>query len=63
MIPRSIVEKLVNNHIYAYAKNVDKEFGGILKSITEADILIIEDKNNNHSYIPLSEVIIITERQ
>ena len=63
MIPRKIFENLVNNEVYVYVKRVGKEFAGIVKSINECDILVVEDKNNNLSYIPISEVIVITERR
>ena len=63
MIPKEIIEKLVNNGVYIYIKGISKEFGGIVESITPDEILVLKDKNNNLSYIPLSEIDIITERR
>ncbi len=63
MIARKIIEGLVDTFVYVYIKNIGKEFGGILKSINEFDNVIIEDKNENLIYIPLSEISVITERR
>ena len=63
MIPKEIVEKLVGNGVYIYIKGITKEFGGIVESITSEGVLILKDKNNNLSYIPLDEIDIITERR
>lgn len=63
MIPKEMIEKLVGNGVYIYIKGINKEFGGIVESITPDNILILKDKNNNLSYIPLSEIDIITERR
>ena len=63
MIPKKIVENLVNNDVYIYIKNVNKDFAGKIISISEADIIVLEDKNNNISYIPITEINIITERR
>ena len=63
MIPKEIVEKLIGNGVYIYIKGINKEFGGIVESITPDEILVLKDKNNNLSYIPLSEIDIITERR
>jgi len=63
MIPKEIVKKLVNNGVYIYIKGINKEFGGIVESITPDEILVLKDKNNNLSYIPLAEIDIITERR
>jgi len=63
MIPKEIFEKLIDNNVYLYIKNVDKEFAGLFKAITEADIVVIEDKNNNLIYLPISEITVITERR
>ncbi|MFX0002438.1 MAG: hypothetical protein ACFFAA_11145 [Promethearchaeota archaeon] len=40
-----------------------KEFAGKINSITESDIILLEDKNENINYIPLSEVRVITDRK
>jgi len=63
MIPKEIVHKLVNNAVYIYIKGINKEFGGIVESITPDEILVLKDKNNNLTYIPLLEIDIITERR
>ena len=66
MIPKTIIEKLIENYVYIYCKNISKEFAGKLVSIKEelgGDILVLEDTNNNIIYIPMSEVTIITERR
>lgn len=63
MIPRKIIEKLVNTNVYIYVKNVSKEFGGLLKAVSDFDVITLADKNNNLIYIPLSEIIVVTERQ
>ena len=53
MIPKKIVENLVDKFVYIYIKNVTKDFAGKIISITEADIIVLEDKNNNLIYIPI----------
>ncbi|MFX1327260.1 MAG: hypothetical protein ACFE91_03840 [Promethearchaeota archaeon] len=63
MIPKRIIEKLIEKEIYIYVKNITKEFIGKLLSITEDDIIVLEDKYNNIIYIPISEITIITERR
>jgi len=63
MIPRKIIENLVNSDVYIYVKNTNKEFGCFLKGISDSDIITLADKNNNLVYIPLSEIIVVTERQ
>ena len=63
MIPIKSIEKLVDNAVYIYSKDVSKEFGGILKEISDHDIVKLEDKNNNSIHLPLSEIVVITERQ
>jgi len=66
MIPKTIIEGLIENYVYIYIKNISKEFAGKLLSIKEelgGDILVLEDKNINLIYIPISEVTVITERR
>ncbi len=66
MIPKKIIEGLIDNFVYVHVKDIPKEFGGKLVSIKEelgGDLLVLEDKNNNLVYIPFSEVAIITERR
>lgn len=63
MIPKSRIESLIDSYAYIYVKNISKKFGGKIKFINENDIIAIEDKNNNISYIPRSEVQVLTDRQ
>ena len=63
MIPRKTIENLIDNYVYIYIKNISKEFSGKINSINDFDILLLEDKNQNISYIPLSEISVITERR
>ncbi|MFX1241925.1 MAG: hypothetical protein ACFFA7_11820 [Promethearchaeota archaeon] len=63
MIPKKIIESLIDNLVYIYIKNLGKEFAGKINSITDSDIVILKDKNENLSYIPLSEISVITERR
>jgi hypothetical protein len=63
MIPKEIVKKLVNNGVYIFIKGINKEFAGVIKSITEDDIVILEDPKNNLTYIPISIIDVITERR
>jgi len=63
MILKTIVERLVENDVYIYIKNISKEFAGKILSINEDNIVTLEDKNNNLIHIPLSEITIITERR
>jgi ribosome maturation factor RimP len=63
MIPKSLFERLINNFVYIYVSNSAREFGGKLISLTENDIIVLEDKNNNLVYIPRSEINAITERR
>ncbi|MBN1800486.1 MAG: hypothetical protein JW891_03215 [Candidatus Lokiarchaeota archaeon] len=63
MIPKKIVENLVNNHVFIYLRHIDKEFAGVIRAINESDLILLEDKNAHITYIPLSEIIAITERK
>ena len=63
MIPKSLIERLKGTGVYIYVKNIDKEFAGIIKSVTEEDIIVLEDNKNNITYIPIAEIDIITERR
>ena len=63
MIPKKVFTDLVDSHVYIYVKNVSKEFAGKVLSITDDDLVILEDKNNNLSHIPISVVTVITERR
>ena len=63
MIPRSLLESLIEKEVYIYVKHQGREFGGIIQSITEDDILVLLNKYNNLVYIPISEIDVITERR
>lgn len=63
MIPRKKFEDLKDAYVYVYVNNIEKEFGGKIVSIDDFDILTIEDKNNNLVHIPLSEILVVTERR
>ena len=63
MIPKKIIEKLIGNGVYIYIRDIDKEFSGIVKSITEDDIVIVQDNKNNNIHIPISLIDVITERR
>ncbi|MFW9780656.1 MAG: hypothetical protein ACFFFB_00015 [Candidatus Heimdallarchaeota archaeon] len=63
MIPKSLVERLVEIDVYIYIKHIEREFGGILDSITDENIVILKDKYNNLIYIPLEIIDVITERR
>ena len=52
----------MDSYVYIYTKDINKEFAGIVKSINESDIVILEDKNKNITNIPLAEISIVTER-
>lgn len=63
MFPKSIIEKLMNNDVYIYIRNIDREFGGVLEEITNDDIIKLKDKYNNLIHIPLDLIDIVTERR
>ncbi len=63
VIPKSLIEKLINKEVYVYVKHLSREFGGIIQSITDDDVIILLNKYNNLDYIPISEVDVITERR
>ncbi len=63
MIPKNLIENLVNNGVYVYIRGINIEFAGVLKSITEDDIVVLEDNKNNLINIPLSLIDVITERR
>ena len=63
MIPKTLLEKLVGNDVYIYVKNMDREFGGIVDSITKDDIIVLKDKYNNLIHIPIDIIDVITERR
>ncbi|MHA2394183.1 MAG: hypothetical protein ACXAEX_19790 [Promethearchaeota archaeon] len=63
MIPKKIVENLIGTDFYIYIKNLSKEFAGKINSVTDVDIVVLEDKNDNLVNIPISEITVITERR
>ena len=63
MIPKKLIEKLIDNDIYIYVREINEKFSGKLIQITEDDLLVVEDKYNNVIYIPLSEIVVLTERR
>ena len=63
MIPKSIIEKFIDIDVYIFVKGINEKFSGNLIELANDDVLRIKDKYYNVTYIPLSEVIVITERQ
>jgi len=63
MIPKKVIENLIENDVYIYFKNINKEFVRKINSVTDADIVVLEDKNSNLVNIPISEIRVITERR
>lgn len=63
MIPKKIIEKLVGNGVYVYIRGIDVEFAGVIKSIIEDDVLILQDSKNNNIHIPISLIDVLTERR
>ncbi len=62
MIPKSIIEKMKNNNVYIYIRNIDREFSGILEDITSDNIVVLKDKYNNLIHLPIDLIDVITER-
>ena len=63
MIPKSLIEKLVQKEVYIYVKNQSREFAGVIQSIIDEEVIVLANKYNNLVYIPISEVDVITERR
>jgi len=63
MIPKNLIEKLVNVGVYVYIRGIDIEFAGVIKSINEDDVVTLEDHKNNLIHIPLSLIDVVTERR
>ena len=63
MIPKTLLEGLIEKEVYVYTKHQNKEFPGIVKSITDDYVLILANKYNNLVYIPISEIDVVTERR
>jgi len=62
MFPKSIIEKMKNNDVHIYIRNIDREFSGLLEDITSDNIVILKDKHNNLVHIPIDLIDVITER-
>ena len=62
MIPKSIIEKMKNNNVYIYIRNLDREFSGIIEDILSENLVILRDKYNNLIHIPIELIDVITER-
>ncbi|MFW9876997.1 MAG: hypothetical protein ACFFG0_28210 [Candidatus Thorarchaeota archaeon] len=62
MIIRSILKNLKNKKIDIYVRDLGRYgcFQGVLIDMTE-EIIIVKSKYNKITYIPLSEIVIITE--
>ncbi|MBY9019191.1 MAG: hypothetical protein KGD66_10220 [Candidatus Lokiarchaeota archaeon] len=62
MLPKSIIEKMRNNNVYIYIRNIDREFSGVLQDITSDNIVVLKDKYNNLIHLPIDLIDVITER-
>ncbi|MHA1194069.1 MAG: hypothetical protein ACTSP9_17570 [Promethearchaeota archaeon] len=62
MLPKSIIEKMKNNNVYIYIRNIDREFSGVLQDIMSDDVVVLKDKYNNLIHIPMDLIDVITER-
>jgi hypothetical protein len=62
MFPKSMIEKMKKIDVYIYIRNLDREFSGVLKDVTDDNIAILEDKYNNLIHIPIDLIDVITER-
>ena len=63
MFPKSIIEGLINNDVYIYIRNIDREFSGIVQEITSDNIVVLKDKYNNLIHIPIDLIDVITDRR
>lgn len=61
---RSILENLKGKKIEVYVRDLGQYslFQGILHGITE-EMLLLKSRYNKLSYIPLSEIVIVTEHE
>jgi hypothetical protein len=64
LISRSILDNLRNKKIDVFVRDLGQysHFQGILYDITE-EMILLKSKYNKISYIPLSEIVIVTEHQ
>ena len=63
MFPKSIIEGLINNDVYIYIRNIDREFSGIVQEITSDNIVVLKDKYNNLIHIPIDLIDVVTDRR
>jgi hypothetical protein len=63
MFPKSIIEGLINNDVYIYIRNIDREFSGIVQEITSDNIVVLKDKYNNLINIPIDLIDVVTDRR
>ncbi|TXT60841.1 MAG: hypothetical protein BAJALOKI3v1_860010 [Promethearchaeota archaeon] len=63
MIPKKLLNELIDVDVYIYIKNISEKFSGTLTRITEDDLVVLKDKYNNSTYIPISEIDVLTERR
>ena len=63
MFPKSIIEGLVNNDVYIYIRNIDREFSGIVQEITSDNTVVLKDKYNNLIHIPIDLIDVVTDRR
>jgi hypothetical protein len=61
---RSILNKLKSKKIDVYVRDLGQygHFQGTLKNVTE-DMILLKSRYNRLSYIPLSEIVIVTEHE
>jgi hypothetical protein len=63
MFPKSIIEGLINNDVYIYIRNIDREFSGIVQEITSDNTVVLKDKYNNLIHIPIDLIDVVTDRR
>ena len=63
MFPKSIIEGLINNDVYIYIRNIDREFSGIVQEITSDNTVVLKDKYNNLIHIPIDLIDVLTDRR
>ncbi|MBY9005884.1 MAG: hypothetical protein KGD63_03915 [Candidatus Lokiarchaeota archaeon] len=63
MIPKSIFERIIGVDVYIHIKDLSEKFSGKLLEITDDDLISLEDKYNNITYISRKDICVITERR
>ena len=63
MFPKSIIEGLINNDVYIYIRNIDREFSGNVQEVTSDNIVVLKDKYNNLIHIPIDLIDVLTDRR